>query len=205
MRPIHSALLSLSKAINSCPPATFIAPVGIGLALFIAELVGVYYTGGSLNPARSFGPCVVTGVFDKDHWIYWVGPGVGAILALLFYQFIKILEYEVANPGQDDDGTDQDNNSKDDSEKREGSLDPELGNAPGPGPGHVLTHSASTVPLTTSASPMPLSTGGIVPPPPSASAPAVMPGGVMSPGVARSTSRVSVEGKSFGGKSEKSI
>lgn len=50
--------------------ATFIAPVGIGLALFIAELVGVYYTGGSLNPARSFGPCVVTGVFDSDHWIY---------------------------------------------------------------------------------------------------------------------------------------
>jgi aquaporin related protein len=50
--------------------ATFIAPVGIGLALFIAEMVGVYYTGGSLNPARSFGPCVVTGVFDKDHWIY---------------------------------------------------------------------------------------------------------------------------------------
>lgn len=50
--------------------ATFIAPVGIGLALFIAELVGVYYTGGSLNPARSFGPCVVTAIFDKEHWIY---------------------------------------------------------------------------------------------------------------------------------------
>lgn len=50
--------------------ATFIAPVGIGLALFITEMVGVYYTGGSLNPARSFGPCVVTGIFDKDHWVY---------------------------------------------------------------------------------------------------------------------------------------
>jgi aquaporin related protein len=50
--------------------ATFIAPVGIGLALFIAEMVGVFYTGGSLNPARSFGPCVVTGTFDKDHWVY---------------------------------------------------------------------------------------------------------------------------------------
>ena len=50
--------------------ATFIAPVGIGLALFIAELVGVFYTGGSLNPARSFGPCVVTREFDAEHWIY---------------------------------------------------------------------------------------------------------------------------------------
>ncbi|KAF1354430.1 aquaporin-like protein [Lizonia empirigonia] len=83
--------------------ATFIAPVGIGLALFIAELVGVYYTGGSLNPARSFGPCVVTGIFDVEHWIYWVGPGIGAIIAVVFYKFIKMLEYEVANPGQDDD------------------------------------------------------------------------------------------------------
>ncbi|KAL6708843.1 hypothetical protein ACN47E_002250 [Coniothyrium glycines] len=87
--------------------ATFIAPVGIGLALFIGELVGVYYTGGSLNPARSFGPCVITGVFDTEHWIYWVGPAVGAILAVVFYKFIKILEYEVANPGQDDDDKDQ--------------------------------------------------------------------------------------------------
>lgn len=88
------------------PPATFIAPVGIGLALFIAELVGVYYTGGSLNPARSFGPCVITGIFDKEHWIYWAGPAIGAILAVVFYKFIKMLEYEVANPGQDDDDKD---------------------------------------------------------------------------------------------------
>ncbi|KAF2677774.1 aquaporin-like protein [Lentithecium fluviatile CBS 122367] len=86
--------------------ATFIAPVGIGLALFIAELVGVYYTGGSLNPARSLGPCVVTGVFDREHWIYWIGPGIGAVLAVVFYKFIKILEYEMANPDQDADDKD---------------------------------------------------------------------------------------------------
>lgn len=53
--------------------ATYLAPIGIGIALFVAELVGVYYTGGSLNPARSFGPCVVTGIWDKEHWIYWLG------------------------------------------------------------------------------------------------------------------------------------
>ncbi|KAJ9614650.1 hypothetical protein H2200_002787 [Cladophialophora chaetospira] len=85
--------------------ATFIAPVGIGLALFIAELVGVFYTGGSLNPARSLGPCVVTRTFDTEHWIYWVGPGGGALAAVLFYKFIKMLEYEVANPGQDAEHT----------------------------------------------------------------------------------------------------
>lgn len=50
---------------------------------------------------------MITGVFDVEHWIYWVGPGLGAILAVVFYQFIKMLEYEVANPGQDDDDKDE--------------------------------------------------------------------------------------------------
>lgn len=83
--------------------STFLAPVGIGLALFIAELGGVYYTGGSLNPARSFGPCVANRAFPHYHWIYWVGPLLGAILAAGFYWFIKGVEYQTTNPGQDFD------------------------------------------------------------------------------------------------------
>jgi aquaporin related protein len=83
--------------------AAFIAPIGIGLALFIAELVAVYYTGGSLNPARSFGPAAVAHNFTSHHWVYWVGPFVGSVLAVGFYQLMKILEYEMANPGQDGD------------------------------------------------------------------------------------------------------
>jgi aquaporin related protein len=80
---------------------TFLAPIGIGLALFIAELAAVMFTGGSLNSARSFGPDVVLGKFAGSHWIYWLGPFLGAILAVLFYRFIKMLEYETANPGAD--------------------------------------------------------------------------------------------------------
>ena len=30
---------------------------------------GVYYTGGSLNPARSFGPDVVLATFEDYHWV----------------------------------------------------------------------------------------------------------------------------------------
>ncbi|KAF2773978.1 aquaporin-like protein [Teratosphaeria nubilosa] len=86
---------------------TFLAPIGIGLALFIAELAGVYFTGGSLNPARSFGPCVVLHSFPGYHWIYWLGPALGSILAVLFYRFIKVLEYETANPCQDFDEKEQ--------------------------------------------------------------------------------------------------
>jgi aquaporin related protein len=80
---------------------TFIAPVDIGLSLFIAELTGVYFTGGSVNPARSFGPSVVSHRFHGYHWIYWVGPILGSLLASGFYKFIKMLEYETANPNQD--------------------------------------------------------------------------------------------------------
>lgn len=76
---------------------------GIGLALFIAELTGVFFTGGSLNPARSFGPCVVLREFHGYHWIYWLGPILGSIVAAGFYKFIKVLEYETANPDQDVD------------------------------------------------------------------------------------------------------
>ena len=83
--------------------ATYIAPVGIGLALFIGELVAVYYTGGSLNPARSFGPAAVSHTFNSNHWIYWLGPFLGSLLATFFYWLFKVLEYEMANPGQDGD------------------------------------------------------------------------------------------------------
>lgn len=76
---------------------SFIAPVGIGLSLFVAELMGVYYTGGSVNPARSFGPAVVDRSFSSYHWIYWVGPILGALLASAFYLFVKALEYETVN------------------------------------------------------------------------------------------------------------
>ncbi|KAH6658443.1 aquaporin [Truncatella angustata] len=84
--------------------ATFIAPVGIGLALFICHLVGVYYTGAGVNPARSFGPSVVLGSFHGYDWIYWVGPILGSLVATGFYLLVKALEYETVNPEQDTDG-----------------------------------------------------------------------------------------------------
>ena len=102
----------------------FIAPVGIGLSLFIAELTGmptrsmqllydlrsnpssstgVFWTGGSLNPARSFAPSVALGSFDTQQWVYWVGPLCGSVLATGLLKLIKALEYETAN--QDPEAT----------------------------------------------------------------------------------------------------
>lgn len=94
-------LISIFMLAGEKHSATFMAPIGIGLSLFIAELSGVSFTGGSLNPARSFGPAVVLGDFRHEHWIYWAGPAIGAVLAAGLYKFLKILDYERANPGQD--------------------------------------------------------------------------------------------------------
>ncbi|KAK0756221.1 hypothetical protein N5P37_011136 [Trichoderma harzianum] len=82
--------------------ATFLAPLGIGLAVFIAHICGTNFTGTGINPARSFGPAVVTD-FTGYQWIYWVGPLLGSLLAFAVYTILKWLEYHNANPGQDDD------------------------------------------------------------------------------------------------------
>ncbi|RFU34697.1 hypothetical protein B7463_g1612, partial [Scytalidium lignicola] len=83
--------------------ATFLAPLGIGLALFMGHMVGIYFTGAGLNPARSLGPAVVQHHFPGYHWIYWVGPGLGAFLASALYKLLLFLQYETANPDQDSD------------------------------------------------------------------------------------------------------
>lgn len=63
--------------------------VGIGLTLFACELFAVYYTGGALNTARAFGPAVVTGFPHGSHWVYWVGPGIGSLIAASLYAALK--------------------------------------------------------------------------------------------------------------------
>ena len=83
--------------------ATFMAPFAIGIALFLGNMVSVYYTGAGLNPARSFGPCVAAKSFPNYHWIYWVGPALGALVAFGIWKIFKLLDYETCNPGQDAD------------------------------------------------------------------------------------------------------
>ena len=49
-----------------------------------------------MNPARSLAPCIVNRSFPSYHWIYWVGPIAGVILAVIVYKLVKALEYETA-------------------------------------------------------------------------------------------------------------
>ncbi|CAD6888743.1 unnamed protein product [Tilletia controversa] len=84
---------------------TFLAPVGIGLSLFMAELYATGLTGGSLNPARTLGPDVIASSFEGSTWIYYAGPYVGVLLSAALYLLLKSTHYETANSGQDDDDT----------------------------------------------------------------------------------------------------
>ncbi|EMD62663.1 hypothetical protein COCSADRAFT_93890 [Bipolaris sorokiniana ND90Pr] len=68
-------------------------PIYIGASLFVAHVCSVYYTGASLNPARSFGPAVVVG-FTGYHWIYWVGPFLGSAVASAVYGGVGWLRRE---------------------------------------------------------------------------------------------------------------
>lgn len=81
--------------------STHLAPVGIGIAFFVCELCGVFLTGGSLNPARSLGPAVVSRSFPGYHWIYWLGPLLGAVLAAGFFTLLKRMRYQDCNPDPD--------------------------------------------------------------------------------------------------------
>ena len=65
---------------------------------------GINFTGGSLNPARSLGPAVISGRWPGYFWIYFVGPVFGGLVASGFYKVLQVLRWEECNPGQDWDG-----------------------------------------------------------------------------------------------------
>jgi len=80
--------------------STPFAPIGIGLTLLVCHLWAVPFTGAAMNTARAFGPAVVT-QFDSAHWVYWLGPFLGSLLATGFYTFLKMIKYWRLNPEQD--------------------------------------------------------------------------------------------------------
>ncbi|CAF5130297.1 unnamed protein product, partial [Rotaria magnacalcarata] len=66
---------------------TGLAPLLVGLTLAVNILAIGSYTGGSLNPARSLGPAIFAHQWD-DHFVYWIGPIVGAIVAGFLYRTV---------------------------------------------------------------------------------------------------------------------
>ncbi len=75
----------LAVALN--PETRRWAALAIGGALGMIVMVFGPLTGGSFNPARWFGPALVSNTFS-DAWVYIFGPIVGALLAVAVYKFV---------------------------------------------------------------------------------------------------------------------
>ena len=66
-----------------------LAALAIGASVTLGALWGGPISGASMNPARSFGPALLSGVWYHQ-WIYWLGPVVGAIAGALAYQMVRL-------------------------------------------------------------------------------------------------------------------
>jgi len=66
------------------------AGLAIGLSLILIHLVGIHFTGTSVNPARSLGPAIFAGGDALANvWVFFVGPLVGALLATVIWKAVK--------------------------------------------------------------------------------------------------------------------
>lgn len=73
-----------SKTDNSA-----VAGIVIGLSLTLVHILGISFTGTSVNPARSFGPALfVGGEALSSVWVFIVAPLIGGALAALVYNFL---------------------------------------------------------------------------------------------------------------------
>lgn len=77
----------MGTAVSSSAPK--VGGFGIGLTLFFAIMVGGPFTGGALNPARAFGPAVISGNM-QSLGAYFIGPIVGAVLAALLWDKVLL-------------------------------------------------------------------------------------------------------------------
>ena len=65
------------------------AGLAIGLSLILIHLVGIHFTGTSVNPARSIGPALFEGGDALNQlWVFIVGPLVGGALAACIWKII---------------------------------------------------------------------------------------------------------------------
>jgi MIP family channel proteins len=81
----------VSAVFGTCvnPDAPRVGGFGIGLVLVFDVLVGGPLTGAAANPARAFGPALVSGQW-VGHIVYWVGPILGGLLAALLWEYVLL-------------------------------------------------------------------------------------------------------------------
>ena len=77
------------------PRGPRIGGLAIGLTITMDIFAGGTLTGAAMNPARAFGPALLSGQW-ADHFVYWIGPIIGAVVAALVYHYVFIEEDRLA-------------------------------------------------------------------------------------------------------------
>ena len=68
-----------------------VAGIVIGLSLTLVHILGISFTGTSVNPARSFGPAILVGGDAlAGLWVFILAPLVGGALAAVVYKFLSV-------------------------------------------------------------------------------------------------------------------
>jgi aquaporin Z len=76
----------LSATRNTAAPQ--VAGVVIGLTLALVHLMGIPFTGTSVNPARSLGPALIVGGSHLSQlWLFIVAPLLGGAIAAILHNF----------------------------------------------------------------------------------------------------------------------
>jgi aquaporin Z len=64
-------------------------PYGIPILYSILNIFFAARSGDSTNPARSFGPAVITGNFSH-YWLYWVAPIIGVLIVTAIFKWRRV-------------------------------------------------------------------------------------------------------------------
>ena len=84
----------LGSAVHGRATKSF-AGIAIGSTIALCALLGGPISGASMNPARSFGPALVAGLW-QDQWVYAIAPIAGALLAVFGYALVSDQESRAA-------------------------------------------------------------------------------------------------------------
>jgi aquaporin TIP len=76
--------------------STAVGAMALGLLLTAATLFAWPLTGAALNPARAIGPEVAAGTWS-DWWVFWIGPGAGAVVGAVAYWSVFLRETAGSN------------------------------------------------------------------------------------------------------------
>lgn len=86
-------IVIIGTVVSGKGPAGFHG-LAIGMTLGASWLIAGSLTGAALNPARHFGPAVVTGDYGSI-WVYWAGPIAGALVAAAIGWFLFLKDSEI--------------------------------------------------------------------------------------------------------------